>query len=86
MGHATAGPEFVLGFAAGQYENVYRAVAEFKELGHPKWTIRHAFFAEIGHFMLHPWDSRPFPVNNRHLHWLISNKFMEFPCIPTRDI
>lgn len=86
MGHAIAGPEFVLGFAAGQYENAHRAVAEFQELGHPKWTMRHAFFAEMGGFMLHPRDSTPFPVNNNHLHWLISNKFMGFPLIETRDI
>ena len=83
---AIVGPEFVLGFAAGQYENAHKAVAAFNDLGYPGWTMQHAFFAEMGGFMLYPRDSRPFPVNNRHIQWLVMNKFLEFPQVSTRDI
>lgn len=89
MAHAIAGPEFVLGFAAGQYENALQAVVTFRNLddvGQQKWTMRHAFFADMGGFMLHPRDSKPFPVNNQHLHWLISNHFMDFPQVESKDI
>ena len=86
MAHAIAGPEFVLGFAAGQYENAYRAVAAFKGLGHPEWSMRHAFFAEMGGFMLHPRDSKPFPVNNKHIEWLVVHKLLEFPPIAAGNI
>lgn len=89
MVSAIAGPEFVLGFAAGQYENALQAVAAFKNLDHvgqPQWTMRHAFFAEMGGFMLHPRDSTPFPVNNKHLLWLISKKFMDIPRVESGDI
>ena len=70
---AIVGPEFVLGFAAGRYENAHRAVAAFNDLGYPDWTMQHAFSAEMGGFMLHSRDSRPFPVNNRQIQWLVMN-------------
>ena len=79
-------PEFLLGFAAGQFESAHKAVNAFKDLGFPDWTMQQAFFAEMGGFMLHPKDSRPFPVNNRHIQWLVMNGFMEIPPITTRKI
>ena len=82
---AIVGPEFVLGFAAGQYENAYKSVAAFKDLG-LEWSMQHAFFAEMGGFMLYPEKSKPFPVNNRHILWLIQNNFMEFPRVSTENI
>lgn len=82
---AIVGPEFVLGFAAGQYENAHQSVALFKDLG-LDWSMQHAFFAEMGGFMLHPAESQPFPVNNKHIIWLIQNKNMDFPRVSTKDI
>lgn len=82
---AIVGPEFVLGIAAGQYENAHQSVALFKDLG-LDWSIQHAFFVEMGGFMLHPAVSQPFPVNNKHIIWLIQNKYMDFPRVSTRDI
>ena len=79
-------PEFLLGFAAGQFENAYKAVDAFKDLGFPDWTMQQAFFAEMGGFVLHPKDSTPFPVNNRHIQWLVVNGFMEMPQVTTRNI
>lgn len=86
MLHAIVGPEFVLGFAAGQYENAYKAVTEFKEIGRPEWTMRHAFMADMGGFMLCPRESKPFPVNNKHIHWLVVNKYLDFPDVQTEVI
>lgn len=86
MLHCIAGPEFVTGFAAGQYENAYKAVAEFKEIGCHGWTMRHAFMADMGGFMLYPRDSKPFPVNNKHIWWLVVNKYLDFPDVSTVDI
>ena len=86
MIHAIVGPEFVLGAAAGQYENALQATRRFKELGHPEWTMRHAFFADMGGFMLHCRESTPFPVNNKHIEWLTTNGYLDFPQIPSLDI
>lgn len=79
-------PEFLLGFAAGQFESAHKAVDAFKALGFPDWTMEQAFFADMGGFMLHPKDSTPFPVNNRHIQWLVVNGFMEMPQVTTRTI
>ncbi|KAL9608011.1 MAG: hypothetical protein Q9167_007129 [Letrouitia subvulpina] len=86
MAYAIIGPEFVLGAAAGQYKDAQRAVSAFKEMGYPKWTMRHAFFADMGGFMLCPRDSKPFPVNNKHIQWLVTHKFLEFPKVTEEDI
>ncbi|KAH8754139.1 hypothetical protein F5883DRAFT_607898 [Diaporthe sp. PMI_573] len=86
MNHAILGPEFVLGAAAGQYESAHRGVQGFKKLGHPNWTMRHAFFADMGGIVLHPRDSTPFPVNNKHLIWLVENGYTPLPLIDEREI
>lgn len=84
--YAILGPEFVLGAAAGQYESAYRGVQGFKRLKHPDWTMRHAFFADMGGIVLHPKNSTPFPVNNKHLIWLVKNGYMDMPIIDEREI
>jgi hypothetical protein len=86
MFHTILGPEFVLGAAAGQYESAHRGVQGFKKLNHPNWTMRHAFFADMGGIILHPRDSTPFPVNNKHLIWLVENDYMKMPMIDEREI
>lgn len=84
--HAIVGPEFVLGAAAGQYESAARGVRGFRRLNHPDWTMRHAFFADMGGVILHPRDGTPFPVNNKHLIWLVENGYMMNPIIDEREI
>lgn len=79
-------PEFLLGFAAGQFESAYKAVDDFKKSGYPDWTMQQAFFADMGGFVLYPKDSTPFPVNNRHIQWLVVNGFMGIPPVTTRKI
>lgn len=86
MIYATVGPEFILGAAAGQYESAHKAVQDFKRSGHPEWTMRHAFFADMGGFMLHTSDCKPFPINNKHIQWLATNNFMAFPEVSSLDI
>ena len=82
---AIIGPEFVLGFAAGQYESAYKSSSAFKDLG-LDWSMQHAFFADMGGFMLHPEKSKPFPINNKHILWLIRNNYMEFPQVSAKTI
>ncbi|KAH8587285.1 hypothetical protein B0O99DRAFT_747708 [Bisporella sp. PMI_857] len=86
MAYAIGGPEFVLGAAAGQYESAHRGVQGFKKLNHPDWTMRHAFFADMGGVILHPRNGTPFPVNNKHLIWLVENGYMAAPIINEREI
>lgn len=81
MAYTISGPEFALGAAAGQWESAYRGIRDFKKLGHPDWTMRHAFFADMSGIMLYARDSPPFHVNNKHLIWLVENGYMPMPVI-----
>ena len=83
---AAVGLGFILGAAAGQYENAYRAVQEFRKLDHSEWTMRPAFFADMGGFMLHAGDCKAFPINTKHIHWLVTDDFIDFPEISSLDI
>ena len=63
---AIVGPEFFLGFAAGQRENAYNSVAAIKKLGLNE-SMQHAFFAEMGGFIVLFVESKAFPVNSKHI-------------------
>lgn len=86
MALAIAGPEFVLTAACGQLGTAQDSVKDFLELGHPQWTIRHGFFADMGGFLLVPRDSKPFPVTSKHLHWLVSRRYLPYPEVSPKEI
>lgn len=73
------GPEFPLTFAAGQWSRAKQSVEAFRAAGFMNWTMRHAFFADMGGFVLQPKNGDPFPVNGRQLLWLITNGKVEYP-------
>lgn len=86
MGLAIAGPEFVLTAAAGQYGTAQESVKAFEEIGYSQWTVRHGFLADMGGFMLIPREGKPFPVNAKHLHWLVSRKYLAYPEVTVKEI
>ena len=88
---AISGPEFVLTAAAGQLDTATQSVAAFHSLGYPQWTIRHAFFADMGGFCLIPVDSegkdsKGFPITGKHLFWLVKNGVIEYPDVSTKEL
>lgn len=48
--------------------------------------MRQAFFADMGGFVLHPIDGVPFPVNTVQLHWLVTQKFVEYPASTSKEV
>lgn len=80
------GPELVLGFATGQRAEAKRSVKMLHDLGHTKWTVRHAFFANMGGFVLVSPDFPNFPVNCKHIGYLATHGYIEFPEIEVEDI
>ncbi len=86
MGLAIAGPEFLLTAACGQLSTAQESVKAFYELGYTQWTVRHGFFADMGGFLFVPRDSEPFPITSKHLHWLISRRYLPFPDITSKEI
>jgi hypothetical protein len=75
---ALAGPEFIFQNAMGQYFSAHRSVREFTDLGLQGWTARHAFFADMGGFVLEPLDFPTFPVTASQLHYLVARGYVDF--------
>ncbi|KAF2231874.1 hypothetical protein EV356DRAFT_535048 [Viridothelium virens] len=68
------GPEFLVGTALGEWESAHFSVARFKELRQDnKWTLKHAFFADMGGYMLQTSDDVKFFLNAKHIIWLLEH-------------
>ena len=84
------GPEFTFQIAIGQWCSARRSVERFKRSGYPlsdsgdpEWSMRHAFHADMGGFVLHPdlseteqWTS--FPLDAEQVHYLVVNKYVPY--------
>ena len=79
-------PEFMLGFATGQKVEAGRSVEEFRKAGFPNWTKRHAFYANMGGFVLQPRDWCPFPVNSKQLLYLIRQGYTDYPTLTEKEV
>ena len=72
-------PEVVVSMAAEQWESANQSVQTFKTLGFPQWTMRHAFFADMGGFSLQSPDFPSFPVDSEQLAYLVEKKYLQYP-------
>lgn len=82
MGLAIIAPEIVLTYAAGQWSRARQSVQTFHDSGFAQWTMRSAFFADMGGFVLHGKlenSDTSFPLNAKQLHWLIIHGYVEYP-------
>ncbi|KAK5651458.1 hypothetical protein OQA88_12465 [Cercophora sp. LCS_1] len=79
------GPEFVLAFATGQRAEARRTVESFRAAGY-QWTLRQAFYANMGGFLLQSRDSASFPVNGKQILWLVTQGYLAFPELTGRDV
>lgn len=79
-------PEVLVATAAEQWLSARQSALAFARLGYPQWTIRHAFFADMGAIMVAPPDCAPFPVDSQQLAYLVEHKFLELPDISTDEI
>jgi hypothetical protein len=69
------GPEFLLALTIGEWQSARESVAHLNRLrGDDKWTLKHAFFADMGGFMLRTSDDVQFFLDTKHLHWMLENK------------
>ncbi|KAI2880141.1 hypothetical protein CBS76997_9932 [Aspergillus niger] len=87
------GPEFLLMLALGQWSSARASVKEFERLAttetteRPIWTLTHAFYADMGGFLVDgPGTERPFPVNAKQLRFLIEKGYVKYPMIDEDDI
>ncbi|KAL9101280.1 MAG: hypothetical protein Q9163_003452 [Psora crenata] len=79
-------PEFIVAFATGQKVEARRSVEMWKRAGYHGWSMRHGFYASMGGFMLQPRDSKPFPVNSKQLHYLVTRGYIPYPSITEAEV
>lgn len=60
--------------------------ANLSQFQQSPWTMRHAFFADMGGFHLHCPDFKPFPINAHQLHYLVQNHHLSYPDIKEKAI
>lgn len=83
---AVFGPEILVSFAWGQWTSAARSVEEFRELGYKQWTMRHAYYSDMGGFVLETKDFKAFPITSKQLHWLVKKKYIDLPQLTAREI
>jgi hypothetical protein len=82
-------PEITLGVAYEQWESASQCVEDYskmKKKGHENWTMRHAFFADMGRFLLKAPDFPGFPVDGQQLLYLIENDYIPYPNVDNDTI
>lgn len=80
------GPEFTLQLALGQWSSARQSVRDFCDAGIDGWTMKHAFYADSGGFILHTPDFPPVPIDAKQLLYLIKHDYVEYPRLTTMDI
>lgn len=71
------GREFLFYLSVHQWQSARRSVREFRDLGLEGWTLKHAFFGDMGGFVLQTSDDIRFPLTGKHLHFLIAEGFID---------
>lgn len=86
---ALLGPEFLLGIAAGQMTSAAASVKDFQRNGLSSWTLTHAFYADMGGFLLKVTQGDKeivFPINSKQLLYLINKGYLEYPQLRRDEI
>lgn len=81
-------PEVPMMLACGQWSSAKRSIVEMRALGYDKdrWTLAHAFFADMGGIVLQLRHAEPFPITAKQLAWLVRHGHMDMPEILARDV
>ncbi|KAL1979410.1 hypothetical protein VTN96DRAFT_6053 [Rasamsonia emersonii] len=83
---ALLGPEFIFQIALAQWESARRSVRDFHASGYTQWTMTHAFYADMGGFVLQTRDWTPFPIDAKQLHYLVTEGYIDLPKLDKRVI
>jgi len=58
----------------------------FRNAKHAEWTMAHAFFADMGGFILRSPDECDFPLDAAQLFFLVSKGYVQYPDIAKEEI
>ena len=83
---ALLAPELVMLFACGQWASAQRSVADMHASGYCDWTMVHAFYADMGGFLLKSPDCTSFPITAKQVHYLVTQGYLSLPKITKAEI
>lgn len=64
-----------------------RLPQKFRAAGCLDWTLTHAFFADMGGFVLEaPGLSQPIPLDAEQLFYLVQRKYIEYPRVSKEEL
>ncbi|KAL8775115.1 MAG: hypothetical protein Q9209_000594 [Squamulea sp. 1 TL-2023] len=78
-------PEVVTASAFAQRVAARESVKTMKAMNCP-WTMKHAFYLNMGGFWIQPKDNQPFPINSAQLSYLIADGYMAAPSLTEAEI
>ncbi|KAN0081101.1 hypothetical protein V8E54_004305 [Elaphomyces granulatus] len=78
------GPEFLLMLSLGQWASA--RVSKFHAAGYKNWTLTHAFFADMGGFVLRVPGSPDFPLDAEQLYVLVTRRYLQYPVLEKEEI
>lgn len=81
-----AGPEFIFVLAFGQLMSARAILPKLREFGCKDWTLKHAFYADMGGFVFKPKHWKAFPINAKQLVYLLERKYLTPPVLPLEEL
>lgn len=66
--------------------DVQRIISNLKGIKSSPWTMRHAFYADMGGLMLDCSDFTPFPINGQQTVYLVKNDYLQYPEVKEKTI
>ncbi|PQE28288.1 Major facilitator superfamily general substrate transporter protein [Rutstroemia sp. NJR-2017a WRK4] len=75
------GPDFLLFLTIGQWESARKSCHNFEERGIRKWSMTHAFYADMGGFILRTKDGVTWPLDANEILYLIDEEWIQEPVI-----
>ncbi|KAI9866389.1 MAG: hypothetical protein M1813_001511 [Trichoglossum hirsutum] len=79
-------PEVITAIGAEQWASAFQCLEDLANLGYTEWTMRHAFYANMGGFMLESPDFPTFPIDGQQLCYLVEQKYLPFPDVTEKTI
>ena len=67
-------------------EEVQRIRSNLLGIKNSPWTMRHAFYADMGGLLLDCPDFTPFPIDSQQTLYLVSNNYLPFPNVEEKTI
>ncbi|EKG13349.1 hypothetical protein MPH_09631 [Macrophomina phaseolina MS6] len=72
------GLEFLFQLAIGQWLSATHSDKQFRSFSHNKWTMKHAFFADMGGYVFDvPGEIARFPLTTRKVYYLVHKGYVD---------